>query len=241
NHTDETNCEQWPCNNTYTRCDDFWSCLDGADEVDCDPTSLIICPSYHHICVSPNTNEWICLPIEKANDGTIDCLGDIDEPTLCPIKNRLKESRKFYCKNGDSDICLSMEYVCDGIKHCENGDDEQFCNSTTKDFFRNDPDNSKTKTISDANVYDTIKSKPTDVQLKKSKQNEMIGQLSMIDENEHHCYRGLPLQVVLDRDKNLITKTCLCPPSYYGDRCQYQNQRVSLTMEINASLKSRHT
>ncbi len=23
NHTDETDCEHWPCNNFYTRCDDF--------------------------------------------------------------------------------------------------------------------------------------------------------------------------------------------------------------------------
>jgi hypothetical protein len=25
---------------------------------------------------------------------------------------------------------------------------------------------------------------------------------------------------------------CLCPPSSYGHRCQYQNQRVSLTVHI---------
>ncbi|CAF3923657.1 unnamed protein product [Rotaria sordida] len=241
NQTDETNCEQWPCNNTYTRCDNFWSCLDGADEVDCDPTPLIKCPPYHHICVSLNTYQLICLPIERANDGIIHCLGGIDEPTLCPVKNRLKESKKFYCKNGDSDTCLSLQYVCDGIKHCENGDDEQFCNSTMTDFFRKYSSNSKAKKTSDTNFYDSVKSKSTDVQLKKSKPNEMITHLSMINEYEHRCRRGLSLQVLLDSDKNLIAKTCLCPPTYYGDRCQYQNQRVSLTMEINAPLKSRQT
>ena len=30
NHTDETDCDQWPCNNYYTRCDGFWSCSNGA-------------------------------------------------------------------------------------------------------------------------------------------------------------------------------------------------------------------
>ncbi|CAF4253811.1 unnamed protein product [Rotaria sp. Silwood2] len=241
NQTDETDCEQWPCNNTYTRCDDFWNCLNGADEVDCDPTPLIKCSPYHHICVSSKTYQLICLPIERANDGIINCLGGIDEPSLCPIKNRLKKPRKFYCKNGDSGTCLSLQYVCDGIKHCENGDDEQFCNSTMNDFFRERPSNSKAKKGSDPNFYDTVKSEPTDTQLKKSKPKEMIPHLAMISENEHDCHRGLPLQVLLDSHKNLTTKTCLCPPSYYGDRCQYQNQRVSLTMEINAPSNSRQT
>ena len=26
--------------------------------------------------------------------------------------------------------------------------------------------------------------------------------------------------------------TCLCPPSYYGNRCQYQSQRVSLSLQF---------
>ncbi|CAF4912589.1 unnamed protein product, partial [Rotaria sp. Silwood2] len=153
----------------------------------------------------------------------------IDEPALCPVTNRLKEPRKFYCKNGDSGTCLSLQYVCDGIKHCENSDDEQFCNSTMNDFFRERPNNLKAKKVSDSNFYDTVKSESTDTQLKKSKSKEMIPHLAMTSENEHDCHRGLPLQVLLDSHKNLTTKTCLCPPSYYGDRCQYQNQRVSLT------------
>ncbi|CAF4435301.1 unnamed protein product, partial [Adineta steineri] len=31
--TDETECDYWQCNNTYTRCDGFWNCFNGADEV----------------------------------------------------------------------------------------------------------------------------------------------------------------------------------------------------------------
>lgn len=33
--TDETNCEHWPCNIQYTRCDRYWTCDDGSDEVNC--------------------------------------------------------------------------------------------------------------------------------------------------------------------------------------------------------------
>ncbi|CAF4140934.1 unnamed protein product, partial [Adineta steineri] len=35
NYTDETECNQWVCNNAYTRCNGYWDCYDGADEVDC--------------------------------------------------------------------------------------------------------------------------------------------------------------------------------------------------------------
>ena len=33
---------------------------------------------------------------------------------------------------------------------------------------------------------------------------------------------------------------CLCPPSYYGSQCQYQNQRVSLTIQIRVTSDWNH-
>ena len=39
------------------------------------------------------------------------------------------------------------------------------------------------------------------------------------------CNRGIPVEVGNET-------LCLCPPSYYGSRCQYQNQRVSLTVQF---------
>ncbi|CAF4260324.1 unnamed protein product [Rotaria magnacalcarata] len=41
------------------------------------------------------------------------------------------------------------------------------------------------------------------------------------------CNRG----ILIYYGKN-ESEQCLCPPSYYGDRCQYQNQRVSLTLQF---------
>ncbi|CAF4477217.1 unnamed protein product, partial [Rotaria sp. Silwood2] len=52
------------------------------------------------------------------------------------------------------------------------------------------------------------------------------------------CNRGIPIrrQVGTSNDSQLV---CLCPPAYYGDRCQYQNQRVSLTVQIQVSFEWR--
>ncbi|CAF4475242.1 unnamed protein product, partial [Rotaria sp. Silwood2] len=75
NETDETECEQWSCNNIYTHCDGLWNCPHGEDEVGCDLSSTLNCSIDHHRCVSLHTNELICLPVKQANDGKIDCLG----------------------------------------------------------------------------------------------------------------------------------------------------------------------
>jgi len=44
------------------------------------------------------------------------------------------------------------------------------------------------------------------------------------------CNRGL--LVYLRRNENEKEKVCLCPPSYYGNRCEYQNERISLTLGL---------
>ncbi|CAF4135808.1 unnamed protein product, partial [Rotaria sordida] len=41
------------------------------------------------------------------------------------------------------------------------------------------------------------------------------------------CNRGILIYVGQNESEQ-----CLCPPNYYGDRCQYQNQRVSLTLQL---------
>ncbi|CAF4145088.1 unnamed protein product, partial [Rotaria sordida] len=143
NETDETNCGQWVCDNIYTRCDDIWNCPNGADELNCPNLCVPNCTSNEHTCVSPKGNEFMCLPIEKANGGVVDCLGATDEPHIC--------------RNSVSTRILP-------------------------------PPN----------------------------QNKNLQQ---------RCNRGMDMRVWLGDKDNSTTTTCLCPPSYYGDTCQYQNQR----------------
>lgn len=47
----------------------------------------------------------------------------------------------------------------------------------------------------------------------------------------HYCHRGVDIDVWHDEQ---IKHACFCPPSYYGDRCQYQSQRISLTVKFQA-------
>ncbi|CAF4233983.1 unnamed protein product [Rotaria sordida] len=63
NGRNETEREQWPCNNIYTHCNGLWNCLNDEDELDCDlsspSSSSSNCSSDQHQCVSPDINQFI--------------------------------------------------------------------------------------------------------------------------------------------------------------------------------------
>ncbi|UJR38685.1 hypothetical protein I4U23_031351 [Adineta vaga] len=190
NHTDETECDQWECDNIYTRCDRIWNCENGKDETGCDITTTIFnCSLNTQICVTLDKLKLSCLSIDKINDGQIDCLGATDERKQC--NNGL-----FHCINRNTSRCLTTNKLCNNLTDCLTGDDEQFCQ--------------KNRSIPN---YETIY-------------------------YENHCHHGLDLRVWLNQTSNNYTNTCLCPPAYYGSQCQYQNQRLSLSLRFYASIES---
>ena len=224
-HTDETECEQWPCVNRRTRCNGVWNCPNGADELDCYTSPPINCSSNHHICVSLDTNDFMCLPLEKVNDNVTDCLGGIDEQTICQTEKQQTSEMHVYCQKDSSNICLSLYVLCNPrvIYSCNNDNMKKYCK-----LLRNYPD-----------PYDSIERIPA---THFDNSFDLKSRSSKVDLSEkYYCYHGLPLQVVLNSEKGLTTKTCLCPPSYYGDRCQYQNQRVSLILQVKTPASSVQT
>jgi hypothetical protein len=244
--TDETECEQWSCSNVYTRCNKIWNCLNGADELNCGLLPPSNCTSQQHLCVSPKTNEFMCLPVEKANDGVNDCLGATDEPLVCRTSQLQPTPFNFYCKNYYQNTCISRSSICTGNFDCIDGEDEHFCGpndyeiycehidfpkmSDLKKFFCGRlTDHLKTKFI----VYFSLGQTNNSLTLKK---NTVLPSPSMSQTTvQQHCHRGLNVRIRLGSEVNSTTTTCFCPPNYYGDTCQYQNQRVSLTLQIQTT------
>ncbi|CAF4347509.1 unnamed protein product, partial [Rotaria sp. Silwood2] len=247
NETDETECEQWSCNNIYTRCDGLWNCPHGEDEVGCDLSSTLNCSLDHHKCVSPYTNELICLPIKQANDGKIDCLGATDEPTLCQKKYQEQFSNNFYCINSYYQSCIGVTDLCDNYTICDHEEDEKFCVKNRTDIFTYgticfSPDSSIRSDVEQFLCHETkfkikeqIKyfsldgmNKPVEDQAKDiiKRRFSSSSRIEMSDQHELRCHRGFDLRIWLNNEKNLTINTCFCPPSFYGDMCQYQNQRV---------------
>ncbi|CAF1027874.1 unnamed protein product [Adineta ricciae] len=242
NHTDETDCIQWPCINIYTRCDGLWNCPDGADEVDCHPTSLIDCPVRSHVCISPVTLNLTCLPITKGNNGEIDCVGAIDEPRLCRKEVYSLSEHGFYCTFHGNEVCFSRHSICNGHFQCDGDQDERICNDGSSINLSRLTDicakelmtysemdqflcNQFKMTRAPKFIYFTLSEKT-----ERSSQSNVNTEVST--EHTKSCHRGLPLQIWIDENKNDLT--CLCPPSYYGSQCQYQTDRISLTMQFQS-------
>ena len=76
-----------------------------------------VCPETHYQCP-----EGFCIPTFLLNNGEQDCLGGEDEN----IPNDNFTCPGFYrCYRTMN--CVHPSYVCDGIPHCPNRDDELFC------------------------------------------------------------------------------------------------------------------
>ena len=65
----------------------------------------------------------------------------------------------------------------------------------------------------------------------QTRQNKLMMNEENID--EWRCNRGLRIHIRTSNSEYSLS--CLCPPSYYGDQCQYQNQRIGLTIQIRAT------
>ncbi|CAF1394360.1 unnamed protein product [Rotaria magnacalcarata] len=267
NGADEVNCPfsncsefehscVFPCNNTYSRCDRFWLCKNGADEVNC-PFSN--CSEFEHSCVFPNdTSKVSCLPINQAGDSVIHCLGATDERHITQYNNGYRFLQRFKCWN-DSESVSSLS-LCNRKSECRFGDDEIFCNykrnstrsmcSDENSFSRSEMENFfcyNLDTVKQVKlIYFKLLSMPlyltqsiadeisSEKSIKTTAQSIPVDPLTRMSKmDQWQCNHGIPIRIRIDSTRN---KThCLCPPSYYGDLCEYQSQRVSLTIQVRVT------
>ncbi|CAF1347871.1 unnamed protein product, partial [Adineta ricciae] len=255
NHTDETECQQWKCDNIYTRCDGIWNCLDGRDEIECDSLPVLFnCSSEYRICVTQKTFEFTCLSKHKLNDGKVDCLGGTDEPKACEVEVKYFMRRGFNCMINDTPNCLETYELCDEKKDCSFGDDEQFCLQNRSTLLRDELCRPKGQVVS-SNIEkfickNTVRQEKLRIKhfiiegfhetsTKEENTIELFTEYKPISLLDSHRYlHGLDLRVWLNKSTDSSTSTCLCPLGYYGNQCQYQNQRLSLSIRFHVRTES---
>ncbi|CAF0845262.1 unnamed protein product [Adineta steineri] len=233
NHSDETDCEHWQCNNIYTRCDGFRNCLDGKDEENCTQSILL---NHFFFCTSPQNYAQMCLPAGEIINGTADCFGASSD------EFQYSQTNKFHCWNDTK--CTDNEDLCNENQDCLEYDNYQFCvdrpqlcngysfdnlinmrdipcriiNTAYKSFLL---DTALFYPISQTIPTNSIKNQITD------KKTELLIKNSI---QSNVCNYGLHMYHRLGVGN--YSSLCFCPPNYYGDQCQYQNQRVSLTLVL---------
>ncbi len=139
----------------------------------------------------------------------------------------------FQC-GSNSSKCISQRRLVDGVIDCPDGSDEKFKFSCalhdTHHRFRCSTENT---CIAPFLVQDGIRHcmDGTDEDHSAIKEVEFDTSASSLSHRAVWiCNRGI---LVYTGEKR--KEKCLCPPSYYGERCQYQNQRVSVTMKVRSS------
>ncbi|CAF4897202.1 unnamed protein product [Rotaria sp. Silwood1] len=263
NYTDEMDCEYWPCNNIYTRCNDFatWNCRNASDEANC-PSNP--CRPDGHPCISSLTHNFTCLPLSRINDGHIDCLGGYDEIDRCPPPSSSSLTRQYRCFNETKcitpiDICNSQE------RDCISGDDEdQWCTQLLnwsdwlKSFSRSTSLHTFDTNLYLINLQQSSRKEPwVHFTLKNHRNYLPIDAIS----NESNSIERTSVNSVPSDDSNtdwdlewinyninavcnrglpifvndLKEYYCLCPPAYFGYQCEYQSQRVNLILQFRAA------
>lgn len=217
--TDETHCEDWPCDNVYTRCDNAWSCLNGADERYC-PNPW--CSVEHHPCLSAINHTVICLPYNQVSDGAIDCVGATDERQLCQMASLENVLGALYrCQN--SSLCINQDRLCLRTKSVCPIDD--FLGESCKRDERVAAIYSRlsNKALSETNKYFqlNLQKQPIHSLLANITDNNLQTQQTFQPDYRRAwiCNRGILIFVSQQK-----IEQCLCSPSYYGNRCQFQNQ-----------------
>ncbi|CAF4054951.1 unnamed protein product, partial [Adineta steineri] len=235
NETDETHCgEQWQCVNQYTRCNSVWNCPKGIDEINC--SSSFRCPADHHPCFFGKNETMGCLHMRYAEDGTVDCLGATDERSYCKSQNPKDSFKSYRCWNDTKcvqvpDLCTRCNDFDDIDLLCnrpfeENGDIITYLQSAQNIFFSEKISFSHKSSL---NFPRMQLSSP----VQKHEQHRIIDNMKMDvtkyqdDPRAWLCHRGVV--ILVDKDE---TVHCLCSPHYYGNFCQFQNQRVTLTIRI---------
>ncbi|CAF1503226.1 unnamed protein product [Adineta ricciae] len=237
--TDETNCTWWPCSNSYVRCDNFWNCLNGLDELNCSHNS---CSANEHVCVQYESEEKLCFPITHLmEDYTIFQIERyrkiyLTNKTINNIENYLfwnqtKCITLGHLFHGHSISSLSDEDVCLMPDNEKYGTDINYfleIDQWSCDFFfrwaREKPKFFLTSRLSNfPSILPTNVSVQTISALSQSEKFDLLKNT----EKYWYCNRGI---LILFQTNN--SYKCLCPPSYFGDRCQWQNQRISLTIQL---------
>ncbi|CAF3040099.1 unnamed protein product [Rotaria sp. Silwood2] len=237
------NCDWWPCDTPYTHCNNAWDCPNGIDELNCSDT---ICQFNKHECINQQTSLSYCLPVTNMFDNIIENCSKLTIERKLYFGNETNDLSEYYYSWNISK-CITSEKICrhhsqkslehndvclqqtDFLKHSFKLD---VCLIRNKDYLCTI--RYGLRVLRNFHILITRRSgyfpKPniniSVSSITKTKQKKMI--LSNINiKYLGYCHQG----IVVLTDVNQ-TKKCLCPPNYFGNRCQWQNQRISLTLQF---------
>ncbi|CAF0858086.1 unnamed protein product [Adineta steineri] len=237
-------CTSLVCLDWREVCDGKWDCQDGVDEYGCSQIEANTCDQNEYQC-----HNGQCIPLEFYADDVVnpDCLDGTDEEPMFSHLHRhgscsadpafrceeygLSNTQKFPCGDGSYIMYPLMDI---DSKQCENYRDRQ----VEKHFLSHAQNPLLTEKCCNpiqehlCKLEDWMKPPvvPFALEFSETVSRGTAEYITMLAPTLDwtivwFCNRGI---AILERN----VRRCLCPPSYYGERCQYQSQRVSLSFRI---------
>jgi hypothetical protein len=192
----------------------------------------------------------MCLSADRVGDENIDCLGAADELQFCRTHTVSSTGYSpFRCLNDTE--CVTYDHLCNKYQDCPLNDDETFCGDQYRICDNNnlsDPPNANDAlcrmqildkiqfSLKTSRTYPLPENKTivriTDEPVKRHTTNIVNNIKSEPNDPSWawRCHYGLYARHWLGG--NNFSFVCFCPPNYYGNTCQYQSQRVSLTLKL---------
>jgi hypothetical protein len=219
-----------PCINISQIGDNTVDCLGGLDERNtlshCHKMTQLgfdfQCPSNPDVCIS---NQYLCTTANR-------CPNRNDDSPFCGVySNTCAGLLDFLCINN---TCVKNAR-CDGEIDCAYGEDEYWCNQHTVKSNSKLYRVSKQQSELSTKKYIKLPSYPPSF-------SEMIN----IKEEKHLVKRDVGADVSSFRDSSMCNRgvamrhhsqtiVCFCPPSYYGQHCEYHSDRITSYVHINMS------
>ncbi|UJR16974.1 hypothetical protein I4U23_003872 [Adineta vaga] len=153
-------------------------------------------------------------------------------------ENDETDCEEWLCEN------IRDNQLCNGQSDCSNNEDERLCNEFSSELGRtfiqygsqslsipNSGMSIKCFKPDHPKLYSFPAINPIFYPLAKRKQDKELYTKTIYQIDVHsHCHRGIDILMVSSTHKNFFEHVCFCSPNYYGNRCQYQADRVSLTL-----------
>lgn len=233
-------------------CDSIWDYTDGSDEYNCNRTEKYPIPD----CLLLETGEIIALNESNnvAGNGHIECSGGIDERVTFACNDGFSLNERFLCN--DKMKCLKPMYLCNYIKDCSDGEDENEFWCGSKHSFNSNICNPKTFACHERNdsgpcipqedrCHDQRSSCVNSHQdeymcIHSRKYNHLtfeqqffpFPQMQLAQSHipsPWYCDRGLFVH-------HYGKFACLCPPSFYGYRCEKHSHRLTVIFTLKIGL-----
>ncbi|CAF1580370.1 unnamed protein product [Adineta ricciae] len=251
-----TRCNQvWNCKNGEDEVNCPSKC-DGSESIH----RSFGCEIDEHYCIQLTNNDIkkTCIHINRSGDGIIDCIGGTDErlTNICVEKYPFNRKRRFNCMN--SSVCINLDQVCDTIIDCPFEDDERVCpwlfqSNSSKFHCENSPSLPRDRCIRRSVGEFSLECRSRehfwfcDLEMENQVCEDQLMTLIPaypkitrkmklisfenpdLDNDLWLCNQGYPIQSFTSNKKFY----CLCSPSYYGDYCQYQSERLTVYIEAH--------